>query len=141
MLDEQHRGPAVALDVPERADEVAGLGVVESGRRLVEQEQARLGHQGASELDQAGPSEAERLDGAVGDVGEAEQLQGRVRASELVGGRTRAVEEVLPEAPGAQARPLGDQEVIADGHATEELDPLERAAEPETRPPVRRARA
>ena len=77
--------PALALHVAERVGEVRGLVPVEARRRLVEQQQLRLGHQRAPDLDEPAAAEAERLDRAVGDVVEAEQLDIVSAASMLVG--------------------------------------------------------
>ena len=74
----------VALDLVQRADELCGLVLVESRRRLVEQQQLRLGHQRPPDLDEAAPTEAERLDRAVGDVVETEQAQRPLGALALV---------------------------------------------------------
>ena len=51
------------------------------------------------------------------------------------------VEAVLPEAPGAESRPLGDEQVVTHGHPTEELDALERAPDAEPGALVHRRRA
>ncbi len=66
-----------------------GLVLVEPRRRLVEQQQLRFGHQRTPDLDESAPTEAERLDRAVGDVVEPEQVERPVRALALVAGRLR----------------------------------------------------
>ena len=53
---------------------------VETRRRLVEEQQLGLGHQRPADLDEAADTEAERLDRAVGDRLEAEQIEHRLRA-------------------------------------------------------------
>ena len=49
------------------------------------------------------------------------------------------VEAVLPQAAGPEAGALGDEQVVANGHPAEELDPLERATEAEAGALVDRA--
>ena len=51
MLDHQH-GPAVGGQPAQQLTQLAGLGLVQPGRRLVEQQQVRLDRQRASHLDE-----------------------------------------------------------------------------------------
>ena len=52
VLDEQH-GDAGVADVADLLDQMGALGRVHAGRRLVQEEQARLGGQRPGDLDQA----------------------------------------------------------------------------------------
>ena len=49
--EDRRRGGRVRGDVAEPADQVVAGGEVQPGGRLVEQQQARVGHQGAGQLD------------------------------------------------------------------------------------------
>ena len=138
VLDEQDRDAALLVHAEQRLLELGGLGAVETRRRLVEQHEPRLRHQRPADLDQPADAEAQRLDDAVGDRVEAEQIERLLRALLLLGGRAAPVEQVLPERALAAADPVGDEEVLARRHADEQLDALERARDPEPRPLVRR---
>ena len=70
---------------------------------------------------------------------EPQQRQRPVRAGVLVRGRLGEVEHVLPEPPGPEPGPLGDEQVVAHRHSGEQLDALERASEAEPGPAVHRA--
>ena len=138
VLDQQDRGAVLALDVLEGAYELRGLVAIEAGRGLVEQHEERIGHERAGDLDEASASEAEGLDRPIGHVVEPEELQRVVHARALVDRGLGQVQAVLPESAGAVARALCDQEVVAHGHAAEELDALERPSEAEPGSPVDR---
>ena len=58
-----------------------------------------------------------------------EQLEHLVAGGDLVGAWAARGREVLPEPAVAAAGPLGDQQVLADRGAAEQLDALERAAD------------
>src|SRR5262249_656221 len=92
----------------------------------------RLGHQRPPQLDQASPTEAQRLDRHIGDVEQPQQVEGLVGAALLLGARIGQVQDVLPQPPGAETGPLGDQQVITPRHPREELPTLEGA--PEAKP-------
>ena len=102
-------------------------------------QQPRLGHQRASELHEPGAPEAQRLDrrSPATSVSPSSAERG-VRRVQLVRRRSGEVEAVLPEAARAEPRSSRDDEMVTHGHAAEQLDPLERPAEPEARPPVHR---
>ncbi len=136
VLDEEHRELVLLLHRGESLRERRGLLDVESGGRLVEEQQLRLRHERAAELDEATATQAEHLDRTIGLALEPEQLEHRVDLGHLVARRVGPVEEVLPQMARLVALPLCDQEVVADGRAREELEPLERAPEPETCPLV-----
>ena len=90
----------------------------------------------AADLDQATPTEAERLDRPFRHVVEAQEVERALRPLLLVGVGPPEVQEVLHQptvpAPGA----LGHEHVVADAHAGEELDALEGPPEAQTGPPV-----
>ena len=79
MLDEQDREAAFAVHVVAASGERLGLVPVETRRRLVEQQQLRLGHQRPADLDQPADAEAQRLDLAVGDAVQPEELEHLLR--------------------------------------------------------------
>jgi len=54
----------------------------------------------------------------------------------LLRGGLGAVQKILPEPPAAAAGPFGDEEVLADRHAREELEALKGAPDPEPGPLV-----
>ena len=132
VLDEQHRGAALALHLLERADHLPRLVLVEPGRRLVEQQERGFGHQRSPELDEAAAPETQRIDRPIRDILQPEQLERLVDSLTLLGGGLGEVEAVPPEAPGAEPGPLADLQVVANAHAAEQLDPLEGAAQPES---------
>ena len=131
VLDQQDREPLLA-PAPSRSvvGQVGGLLAVEARRRLVEQQQPRLGHQRPADLDQPALPEAQVLDRLVGE--RERGRAGRAPAShalELVGRRPAPPDQVLPEPPVAAPDPLGDEEVLAHRGPAEQLDALERAAD------------
>ena len=100
VLDEQDRGAALALHLAQR---LARASAVSSRSRPDDGSSSssslRLGHQRPADLDEPADAEAQRLDRAVGDGVEAEQLEHRrrrARCSSAVG-RPR-LSDVLPEA-------------------------------------------
>ena len=130
--------PLSALHLLERADHLLRLVLVEPGRRLVEQQQRRFGHQRSPELDEAAAPEAQRIDRVIRDVLQTKQLERVVDSLPLLGGRLGEVEAVPPEAPGAEPGPRTDLQVVADAHAAEQLDPLEGSTQAESGSPVHR---
>ena len=104
---------------------------VEPRRWLVEEHQARLGHQRPTDLDESALAEAQALDRLVGEVAQAEQFEHLVGAGDLVGPGLAAEKDVAPPLPLAPADPVGDDEVVAHGRVGEQLDPLERPADAE----------
>ena len=124
------------------AASVAVSCAVEARRRLVEQQQPRLGHQRPADLDQPPDAEAERLDRPVGDrrrarAGRASPRARRARRRSAGPGPSRS----FHSAPSPVAHPLGDEEVLARRHAGEQLDALERAADARAGPAGGSARA
>ena len=80
--------PRSSCTVAQRLGQGGGLGPVEPRRRLVEQHQARLGHQRPTDLDEAALAEAQPFDRFVGEFAQAEQLEhlvGALRARRLAG--------------------------------------------------------
>ena len=126
VLDQQDRETG-AGELDEQLGELGGLGLVESGRRLVEQHHARLRGERARQLDEALGPGREAVDALVGDRREADALQ------QLVGEITRL--ELLARPPAPHLR--GDEHVVADAEGAERLEPLERAPDPEARALVR----
>ena len=70
----------------QRPGELGGLGAIEARRRLVEQEQLRLRHERPADLHQPPDAEAERLDRAIGNRRQPEQVERRLRSCSFVGG-------------------------------------------------------
>src|SRR5205085_9516473 len=101
--------------------------------RLVEQQELRFGYQRPPDFDEPPDAEAQRLDGAVGDRLEAEQLEHGLRPLVFVAVGTAHEEHVLPERAATVTHPLGHEEVLPGRHTREEFDPLERAADAEAR--------
>ena len=83
VLDEQH-AEAVGGERTEQRAELGGLALVQTGRRLVEQEQPRLRRERAGHLDQARGAGGQRVDALAGDVAETDLLD------DLVGHDARA---------------------------------------------------
>ena len=110
--------------------------VVEPRRRLVEEQQRRLGHQRPSQLDQAALPEAERLDRPVEVGDQPEQLGHGAGPLQLVVGGVATERQVAQEVAGSGPGPLGDHQVVAHGHPVEQLHALERAGDAEPGPAV-----
>src|SRR4029077_2695272 len=120
------RGAVLLMHRAQCLRERAGLLAVEPRRWLVEQEEPWLGHERASDLHEAAATEAEGLDRPVGVGGEAEQRERRVDARALLRVGASDAEDVLPQRAVAAPGALGDHEVLAHGHAGEQLDALKR---------------
>ena len=112
----------------------------DAGHRLVEQQDPRLGHQRAHEVEQlalpAGERAGERVRVAV-EPHEREQLAARARASRSRRARRAAARPAEPLARMPRRR---EHDVLEHGHARQRARRLERADEPGPRDPVRRAR-
>ena len=130
VLDQQHRGAALCLHRAQRVCECCRLGGIQTGRRLVEQQQLGLGHERTADFDQPAASQRQRLDGRVGNVVETEQFEGGEHTRLLIARRRREIQDVLPEPPGSQPTPLGHQQMVTNAHPGEQFDALERAADP-----------
>ena len=91
------------------------------------------------DLDDAGGPQRQEDDRLVGDVLEREERQRALDGLGLVGRRPAAEAQQIAEqrAVAALAHAMRDHEVLADGHLSEELEPLERAREPEARSALR----
>ena len=138
MLDEQDRDALLALYPAERFGELFRLAAVEARRRLVEQHQLRLRHEGPADLDEPADAEAQRLHRTVADGCETEQVEHVLRTLLLGRGRASEEQQVFPQRTPAVAHPFGDEEMLARRHAREQLDPLERARDAEAGAFVRR---
>ena len=75
MLDEQHRGVEVALDLAQARTERLGLVLREPRRRLVEQHDACAERELTGELHHAARPGRQRGGGLVGGVAEAERSE------------------------------------------------------------------
>ncbi len=107
--------------------ELRDLFVVQAAGRLVEQQQLRLGDEGARELDPLQRPERQpgrRPSGHVGDPDVVQDLA-RATANGAAAKRTRS---------GVRA----DEHVVEHGHRAEQLDVLERARDPAPHDAVRR---
>ena len=115
----QQRGEPLLFHVPQ------------SGRRLVEQQQHRVGAERARDLDDALLAERERARGLVDLVGEADALdlaRGFGEQLRLVG----AVEaEHAGERAGMAAQMRADRDVFQHGHVGHQLHMLEGAGDAE----------
>ena len=98
--------------------------LVETRRRLVEQEHLGSVASARGELDEARGAGGQRVDLAVGDRADADPFE------QLVGDRRRRRSALRP-APAHLER---DEHVLARGEAAERLEPLERARDAEPRP-------
>ena len=131
MLDEDDGGARDRTHLEQDLRELGRLGGVEARGRLVEQQQQRLLDERPTQLHEPALALAQRLDRVVGDALEAELGQERLRPGHR-GSGLAATDQVLPEPPVAAVDPLRDHEVLARGHAGEELETLESA--PDARP-------
>ena len=130
MLDEEHGCLAAGPHLEEDRRETDGLARVETRRRLVEQQQQWVLHEGAPELDQAPVPMAQRLDRVVGDLVQAE-LDQQVLDPSHRSSRASAADQVLPEPAVGPVHPLCDHQVLAWAHPGEQLESLEGAPDPE----------
>ena len=112
-----------------RSAKAVGLGVVEAGRRLVEQQHPGPGGERPAELDEAGEAGGHGVDPVVGDA----RMPTRSRTP-----RPRAAGR-----PGRRRRPRavdlgGGEDVLARGQRAEDLEALEGAGDAAAGPLVRR---
>ena len=108
VLDDHDRERVLVLvdDLPEDGEQVLRRLHVQTGERLVEEEDARVAGQRAADLDQAGHAQRQRGHRGLGDPGQPQHLEQPVDAVVLVlGGREQraGIEHVPPEA--VRARP------------------------------------
>ena len=118
VLDEQHGELAVVADLLDEAAELLDLLVVEPARRLVEQQQLRLRHERAGELDPLQRPERQAGDRA---------LDATCAEADVVERLERLGLDV------AAARVRADEHVLEHRHRPEELDVLEGARDPAAR--------
>ena len=102
---------ALALHLSARSDELHRLALVEPGRRLVEQQQQRLGHQRAADLDQAAPPEAQRLDRLSATSSRPSSSSGLLFRCSSAFGRPRFRRSF--QRPACRGGPIGDEQVLA----------------------------
>ena len=122
MLDQQD-AHSLGRQLLEHLTEPVCLLRVETGARLVEEEDRGRGGEGACHLDQAGQPGGERVRRLVGHVTDPDACQLVLR---LLGRRPPALELVLLH--------LGRHlDVLASGQRAEQLEALEGAAEAEAR--------
>jgi hypothetical protein len=141
VLDEQHHATRVVAHGLDEPAEALDLALVETGRRLVEEEEGwRLDH-GAGELDHARDADGQRAGELVTNGQETAPLEGSldlVAPLPLTTRSRREPHEVGSE-PATAAAPLQcRQHVVLDAQPSERLDALERAAQAEAGAPRRR---
>ena len=124
VLDEEHR-QSRAGDLAQQRAEGCGLGLVESRRRLVEQQHARLRRECPSQLDEARRTGREPVDAVFGHCLQSDPLEN------LVGDHGRGP---LPIVRPSASHLRRHEDVLPRGQAPERLEPLERAADPEPGP-------
>ena len=107
--------------------ELRDLFVIQAARRLVEQQQLRLGDQRARELDPLERPERQPRRRPSGDVGDPDVVEDLARA---------AADGAAAKRPRAGVR--ADEHVVEHRHRAEQLDVLERARDPATNDAVRR---
>ena len=131
VLD-HHDGDAAVAHRAQQLGELGGLGVVESRRRLVEQQQARPRHQRAHHLQELLPAHRQIGGGHVAERREPDEIQERIglrassaRSSRRARGRARA-SAARPRARTMQMR--ARQHVLERGHAGKDRAPSGRCA-------------
>jgi hypothetical protein len=133
VLDEQHGDAQRVAQRADRARDLGRLDGVEPGRRLVEQQDARLHRQRPRDVHELGDAVGQRAHLVVEAVGDAEE-------GADVGGAL-GVPPLRPPHPG-DAQPTGEepargervppeQDVVEHGGVHREGDVLERAAQPQ----------
>ncbi len=141
MLDEQERDPALLPQGEHVLQQLCRQRRVHAGRRLVEQDQSRLGHQDAREVEQLALATGERS--CVGicltvEPHERQKPSGLLLRGLLVrADRARRREDPLQ--PLAAVVRRSDQHVLEHRQLRERPRRLERADEPGACDPVRRA--
>ena len=138
VLDEQDGRTAFLADAPQDREQLDTLLTVEAGGGLVEHQKARLADEGAGELDEATVAETQRFDGDISLGLEPDELEQLVVARRSRGTRLTDAEQVLPDPPLPATDALGDEHVLARGHAREQLQPLEGASDAQAGAPVGR---
>ena len=128
VLDEKHGDPGGA-DVADPLDQIGALGGVHAGRRLVEQQQARLGGQSAGDLHQTLRPVGKAGGGQVGLVCQPHRGQGL--HGPLPGGLLFAALVGKTQTAGPQSRALvpvaADENVLEHGHVHVDAQVLEGA--------------
>ena len=123
VLD-QHDGDAFAIEPHQEVEDLVDLGIRQSGHGLVGDQDARAGGKRAAEFELAQLDLAEDARPGIGQRGEPDLGEDRVR---------RRLD------PGAVAMPGGEGErdfdVLPDRHAPERARDLETARQAEPRPP------
>src|SRR5581483_2334535 len=133
MLDEQNRDAEAVADIVNRPHQVAGLAVIESGRRLVKEQQLGLRRKSARDLESALIAVRKILRVIAGALFELEDLQQlhRLFFRSILGG----VESIrVQNRRGRGVRVVdvpADLRVLENGELLEETDVLERACEAE----------
>ena len=133
MLDQKDGEAAAVADGADLGGERVHLLVVQARRRLVEQEQLRLDRERPGELDALADPERQLPDRPVGDAGEAELLDQRVRplGDPPLLARGEGQREGVGEKAAARERMGADPDVVARGHGGEQRDVLKGAGDPE----------
>jgi hypothetical protein len=127
VLDD-HDGDAPGPDLAEQPKQGGDFRGIEPCRRLVQQQQAGGGGQRARHLEGLALAEGERPGRPPGGAGQADEREALRRVPPRVtdaGGGSAAVEP-------------GDGDVLENGQPGHRADQLERAADAERRPPIRR---
>ena len=129
VLDQQHRDTALLARVEDEARHVFLLFLVHAGHRLVEDQEARLGHQRARQLDALLQPEGNDLDRRVAHVLQLQEVDGvldQLALLHLVALGPKPVEQ-RRERRRAHVDVAAQQDVVEHAHAAEEREVLEGA--------------
>ncbi len=132
VLDDEDREVALGADPADRLGQLGGLGGVHAGHRLVHQQQARLGGEGAGQLDPLAGAVRQPADLGVAQLEEAEQVEhvgDRLAVLDVLGARAAPAQQVPGDA-GAHQRVPPHEGVLHDGGPGEQREVLEGAADP-----------
>ena len=140
MLDHEHGDAQFILDVRDPEGHVFGFLDVQAGRRLVEQQQFRLGAQGARQLDHLAHAVGQACDHRVAVVLQVQKVDDLFHfLTRFDLGRTGfGREKHLAPQPRLAVRVAADQQVLQHGGVLEQLDVLKGAGNAQPRDLVRR---
>jgi len=127
LVGDQDRRDALGLEAAQQAEQLLAVGLVQGGRRLVEDQESDLLGEGLGDLDELLLADAESSDGRVGEVVEADHLQQVARPG--MGGAP--VDQAVMALFVAEEDVLGDRELGDQGELLVDDDDAERLAGPD----------
>ncbi len=140
MLDEQHGRAALVADAPDQPGKLADLAVRQPAGRLVEQQQAGLGGQRASQLDPLAGAERQagsRTQRDIAQIEHVEQRPGGIGQRRLAAPRAGQPQRVGQKIAAA-ARMPADPHIVENALRAEQRQVLKCARDPDLGHAMRR---